>query len=156
MLEKNFYWCKLFPYPIFNAIVRLHWCYFSLTSLNLHFRWRSICFQGHNVWPPTWNQKHVIYVKHTKTLICSHWFTSSVFEPLSNHRVITLLWNFITLINYIGFFFYLFQTKTHLTNYRLLVFISCIYRGGGGYSWTFLHMFKVTYWSLTFRARFQL
>lgn len=131
MLENNFYWRKLFPYPILNAIVRLHWCYFSLTSLNLHFRWRSICFQGHNVWPPTWNQKHVIYVKHTKTLICSHWFTSSVFEPLSNHRVITLLWNFITLINYIGFFFYLFQTKTHLTNYRLLVFISCIYGGGG-------------------------
>lgn len=133
MLEKNFYWCKLFPYPILNAIVRLHWCYFSLISLNLHFRWRSICFQGHSVWPPTWNQKHVIYVKHTKTFICSHWFTSSVFEPLSNHRVITLSWNFITLMNYIGFF-YLFQTKTHLTNYRLLVFISCILhiRGGGG------------------------
>lgn len=154
MLEKNFYWCKLFPYPILNAIVRLHWCYFSLTSLNLHFRWRSICFQGHNVWPPTWNQKHVIYVKHTKTLICSHWFTSSVFEPLSNHRVITLLWNFITLINYIGFFLSLSDKNAP---YKLSAFgFHFIHIQRGRYSWTFLHMFKVTYWSLTFRARFQL
>lgn len=155
MVEKNFYWCKLFPYPILNAIVRLHWCYFSLTSWNLHCRWRSICFQGHSVWPPTWNQKHVIYVKHTKTFICSHWFTSSVFEPLSNHRVITLLWNFISLINYIGFFFISFRQKRTLQIIGFW-FSFHAYTGGGGYSWTFLHMFKVTYWSLTFRARFQL
>lgn len=59
---------------LFWILLRLHRCYFSLTtSWNLHFKC-SICLQGHNVWPPTWNQKHVIYVKRTKTFSCSHWF----------------------------------------------------------------------------------
>lgn len=157
MVEKNFYWCKLFPYPILNAIARLHWCYFSVTSLNLHFRWRSICFQGHMqclttyVKPEAFNLCKTYKGFNLQPLIHIICFWTTIKSP-SLHIVV----KFYNPYKLYWLFFYLFQTKTHLTNYRLLVFISCIYRGGGGYSWTFLHMFKVTYWSLTFRARFQL